>query len=99
MKHLWLKHNSINKHNIRNNIIIKRKSSLIGYKMGFYGRFARKQKASSIWYNYGRMPLNKVSINIDYAFFTIPLKNSAVSIKIWLYKNFKYSSYNYILKY
>jgi len=66
--------------------------------MAFHGRFSRKQKASSIWFSYGKVPLNKVNINIDYSFFTIPLKNSAVSIKIWIYKNIKYSSFKYILK-
>ena len=66
--------------------------------MAFYGRFSRKQKASSIWFTHGRVPLNTLNIHIDYSFFTIPLKNSAVSIKIWLYKNPMYNSYKHVLK-
>ena len=33
------------------------------------------------------MPLTTISANIDYSFFTIPLDNSLVSIKIWLLKH------------
>jgi len=33
------------------------------------------------------MPLTTLSSNIDYAFITVPLLNSLVSIKIWLFKN------------
>jgi hypothetical protein len=62
-------------------------SFILGYKMSFKGRFTRKQRASSVWFHQGFVPLNTVSGYIDYSFFTIPLKNSAVSIKLWLYKN------------
>jgi len=55
--------------------------------MSFKGRFTRKQRASSIWFHQGVVPLNTVKGHIDFAFFTIPLKNSSVSIKLWLYKN------------
>lgn len=33
------------------------------------------------------MPLTTISANIDYSFFTIPLDNSLISIKIWLLKH------------
>jgi ribosomal protein S3 len=66
--------------------------------MAFKGRFSRKQRASSIWFNYGKVPLNSIKASIDYSFFTVPLRNSAVSIKIWIYKNAEYSNYKYILK-
>lgn len=62
-------------------------SYILGYKMSFRGRFTRKQRASSIWFHQGVVPLNTVKGHIDFAFFTIPLKNSSVSIKLWLYKN------------
>jgi len=55
---------------------------LYGYKMCFSGRFARKQRASYIWYQKGKIPLNTIKIIIDYAAVTIPLKNSEVSIKL-----------------
>lgn len=59
----------------------------MGFKMSFKGRFSRKQRASSIWFHQGFVPLNTIKAIIDYAFFTIPLKNSAISVKLWLYKN------------
>jgi hypothetical protein len=62
-------------------------SFILGYKMSFKGRFTRKQRASSVWFHQGFVPLNTFKGYIDYSFFTIPLKNSAVSIKLWLYKN------------
>ena len=62
-------------------------SFFLGYKMSFKGRFSRKQRASSVWFHQGFVPLNTVKGFIDYSFFTIPLKNSAISIKLWLYKN------------
>jgi ribosomal protein S3 len=55
--------------------------------MSFKGRFTRKQRASSVWFHQGLVPLNTFKGYIDYSFFTIPLKNSAISIKLWLYKN------------
>jgi ribosomal protein S3 len=54
--------------------------------MAFYGRFTRKQRAASIWFKSGKVPLNSVNCRMDYAFYTVPLKNSAVSVKVWLYK-------------
>jgi ribosomal protein S3 len=70
----------------------------MGYKMAFRGRFSRKQRASFVWTQIGKAPLNTISIYIDYTFFTIPLKNSAVSIKIWLYKNKSFMKFKYLLK-
>jgi hypothetical protein len=98
LKSLWLTYNVLNKHDLRKKLVGKYKNAIVGYKMAFHGRFSRKQKSSSIWYTHGRVPLNKVNINIDYSFNTVPLKNSAVSIKIWLYKNLLYKNYKYILK-
>lgn len=66
--------------------LYKPSSFILGFKMSFKGRFTRKQRASSIWFHQGKVPLNTVKGIVDYAFFTIPLKNSAVSIKLWLYK-------------
>lgn len=67
--------------------IYKSNSYLLGFKMSFKGRFSRKQRASSIWFHQGYVPLNTIKANIDFAFFSVPIKNSAVSIKLWLYKN------------
>lgn len=60
---------------------------LFGFRFQFKGRFSRKQRASSIVYNIGKVPLTTLTANIDYSFCTIPLKNSAVSVKVWLYRN------------
>lgn len=66
--------------------LYKSNSLILGFKMSFKGRFTRKQRASSIWFHQGIVPLNTVKGIVDYAFFTVPLKNSAVSIKLWIYK-------------
>ena len=70
-------------------------SFIMGFKMSFKGRFSRKQRASSIWFHQGYVPLNTVKAIIDYAFFTIPLKNSAISVKLWLYKNTEITHWHY----
>lgn len=58
------------------------KGSLLGFKFHFRGRFTRKQRAASFIIQRGNMPLTTISANIDYSFFTIPLDNSLISIKI-----------------
>ncbi len=62
-------------------------NSLKGYKMHLTGRFTRKQRAGSYWFSKGKIPLNTINTFIDYSYFTIPLPNSAVTIKVWLYKS------------
>lgn len=57
---------------------------LNGFKIHCIGRFSRKQRRSSIWFSRGKLPLSTISANIDYAFYTIPQKNSAVTIRVWL---------------
>jgi hypothetical protein len=96
-KYLWLSSKNINLRNMRNNYVNKSLSILIGYKLIFKGRFSRKQRASSIWLMKGKIPLNTLSIQIDYSFFTIPIKNSAISVKIMLYKNISKEKYKYVL--
>jgi len=70
----------------------------MGFKFAFRGRFSRKQRASFIWMHEGKVPLNTLKLFIDYSFLTITLKNSLVSIKIWLYRNVMYTAFKYILK-
>lgn len=98
LKKLWWKFNNFNLRNIRQTYIVKYKSILMGFKFAFRGRFSRKQRASFIWIHEGKVPLNTLNLFIDYSFLTISLKNSAVSIKIWLYRNIMYSAFKYILK-
>jgi len=46
------------------------------------GRFSRRQRASSIWFSYGSVPLNTLKEKIDYAAYSIPIFNSKITIKI-----------------
>jgi ribosomal protein S3 len=66
---------------------------LIGFKFHCLGRFTRRQRASSKWVDAYKMPLNTLSAFIDYGFFTIPLRNSAIAVKVWLYKDKNYNDY------
>ena len=67
---------------------------LIGFKFHCSGRFSRKQRASSLWFREKKIPLNTMTANIEYGFHTVPIRNSAVSIKIWLYKQKNLKSFN-----
>ena len=99
LQNIWDVVNKFNKRNSRTDVGQYKKSNLIAYKMSFKGRFSRKQKASSIWYAHGRASLNRLDLKIDYAFIKIPLKNSLVSIKIWLFRNTKYIKFKYVLNF
>lgn len=59
----------------------------MGFKLVFKGRFSRKLRASKITLIIGKIPLNTLDSKIDYTFLTIPLLNSALSIKLYMYKN------------
>jgi len=60
---------------------------LLGVKFHFLGRFSRVQRASSKWYLEGKMPLNTLNAFIEYSYYIIPLFNSAVRIKVYIYRN------------
>ena len=59
---------------------------LQGFRIRLHGRFTRKQIAASYHFQEGAMPLSSMNSFIDYGFATIPLRNSAIGIKVWLYK-------------
>jgi len=59
-----------------------RYGNLIGFKFHCLGRFSRKERASSIWFRQVKVPLNTLNAFIDYAFFTVPLRNSSATVKI-----------------
>lgn len=84
----WL-HNSnvLNKLRARIYPLEPVKGSLYGFKFHFRGRFSRKQRAGSFVFSRGNMPLTTLSANIDYGFITMPLVNSLVSIKVWLFRS------------
>ena len=89
-------YSNINKRSLRN-YSLGRFGSLIGFKIHCLGRFSRKQRASSTWFREIKVPLNTLSANIDYGFFTVPLKNSAVTVKVWLYKKNDFSNFYFKL--
>ena len=98
-KYIWLQIKTFNTREFRSKNLKCNKSFLLGFKLAFKGRFSRKQRASNIWFMRGKVPLNTVSLKLDYSFFTIALKNSAISIKIILYKNSYKENYKYLLIY
>jgi hypothetical protein len=75
-------------------------SNYIGFKIQCLGRFSRRQRATCYTYRLGSMPLNKYRANIDYGNFIVPIRNSAISIKVWLYLHnpLKYTLLNYPFK-
>ena len=71
---------------------------LIGYKIQLKGRFTRKQIAAKHIFKGGNVPLNTLNSNIDYGFATVPIKNSAIGVKVWLYRGSYNVSNSYIIK-
>jgi len=61
-------------------------SNLMGYKMYLMGRFTRKQRAGHLWFSRGKVPLTAIMSFVDYAFHSLALKNSTITVRIWLYK-------------
>jgi len=81
----WLKYSPIN--NLKSRIKEGNRSAQFkGFKVHCLGRFSRRQRASSYWFSKGKVPLNSLDTNIDYGYFTIPLRNSAICVKVWLNK-------------
>ena len=64
------------------------KSFLYGFKFHFVGRFTRKQQSASMWFRQGFLPSSSMKAEVDYGIFTIPLRFSACTVKVWLYKGF-----------
>jgi len=62
------------------------KSFLYGFKFHFVGRFTRKQQSASMWFRQGFLPSSSMDSEVDYGMFTIPLKFSACTVKVWLYR-------------
>jgi ribosomal S3-like protein len=68
--------------------LLKKNKNIIGVKIGCFGRFSRKQRASKIWYSYGKLPLNTLVVPIDYSMSTVKLKNSICGIKVFMCYSF-----------
>ena len=55
---------------------------LQGFRIRLHGRFTRKQIAASYHFQEGSMPLSSMKAFIDYGFTTVPLRNSAIGVKV-----------------
>lgn len=86
LKILFLIYKNINLRNIRQQFIPPYYSNIMGFKMIFKGRFSRKDRASKMVLLMGKVPLNNININVDYNLITMPIKNSAISIKVFIYR-------------
>jgi ribosomal protein S3 len=94
---LYTKYNNWNLNNLKSRIKnFSKVNNLIGYKMYLSGRFKRKQRAAYYWFSKGKIPLNTIKAYINYAYYTIVLKNSVITVKIWLYKSTNINNIYYI---
>ena len=68
---------------------------LYGYKFHFVGRFTRKQKAANLWYRLGALANASAVANVDYAIYSVVMRYSVCTVKVWLYKSRKAPKYKY----
>lgn len=87
IKDMWLNFQNFNLRNFRRRYLSNYQTNLYGFKFVIKGRFSRKQRASKVIMSVGKVPLNTAIAKIDYTFLTVPIKNSAVSVKVFLYKS------------
>jgi ribosomal protein S3 len=62
---------------------------LYGYKFHFVGRFTRKQQSANLWYVKGSMPYSFAKAKLDYAIYSIIMRYSVCTVKVWLYRSQK----------
>ena len=60
---------------------------LYGYKFHFVGRFTRKQQAANLWYRLGSLANSSAIANVDYAIYSVVMRYSVCTVKVWLYKS------------
>jgi len=68
---------------------------ILGFKMRFAGRFRRRSRRALVWYKWGSMPVSKKTANIEYGEYMVPLRYSAFSIRVWIYKNNDNNKYTF----
>jgi len=73
-------------------------NSFSGFKIKCVGRFSRRLRARSYWYSLGNVPLNSIMAPIQYGFFCAPLKNSSISVKVWMQVFRLTPQTNYLIK-
>jgi hypothetical protein len=94
-KVIFLYQNSESNNRYKKNYNIK---FMEGFKSRMGGRLSRKQRASSFLLTWGTVPLNTFSSNIEYAFFSAPLRNSEVTIKLWFNKTTDMPAFHHFQK-
>jgi len=67
--------------NLKSRIKPYKFSSFTGFKIQCLGRFSRKQRSTSFWFSLGTVPLNSTAASINYGYYTLPLRNSAITVK------------------
>jgi len=83
-------YNNLRKRNFKRHVLFR---GFEGFKIHCLGRFTRKQRARSVWYSTGRVSLNTISSNIDFAFYSLPVVNSTITIRVWLTDNREFKWY------
>jgi len=68
---------------------------LYGYKFHFVGRFTRKQQAANLWYRLGSLANSSAIANVDYAIYSVVMRYSVCTVKVWLYKSKTAPKYKY----
>lgn len=60
-------------------------TNYLGFKISCSGRFSRRQRATRYSLLIGTVPLTQLNADIDYGNYIVPIKNSAISIKVWVH--------------
>jgi hypothetical protein len=92
---LGWKYNNLKKRSINLKRCLNSTRGLLGFKIKCSGRFSRRQRAKSVWFSSGAVPLNTFNQKIDYSFFSIPITNSKITIKVWLFTSKFYINWYY----
>lgn len=98
LKTLWNAFNKVNLRNERDLYMPKYQPLIMGFKMVLKGRFSRKQRASKMTLVVGKVPLNTLNVNIEFSLEVTTVKNSAISLKLYMYRNSRIELFNRILK-
>lgn len=98
LKTLWNVFNKVNLRNERDLYMPKYQSLIKGFKMVLKGRFSRKQRASKMTLLLGKVPLNTLNVKMEFSLEVTTVKNSAISLKLYMYRNSRIELFNRILK-
>ncbi|ADM89818.1 30S ribosomal subunit protein S3 [Candidatus Zinderia insecticola CARI] len=66
--------------------ILKLNNNIKGIKIMLSGRLNGIEIARKEWYSLGKVPLHKLSANIDYGFSEAKTNYGIISSKVWIYK-------------